>query len=93
LKDCKILNEVAVFQTPLFYGVEDSSEQGVSQASKNVPLARPIVFSNAQIEESDEDKPDVILDYDKDGNIVGLEILDASKHMENPRSMEYAIAS
>ncbi|HEX2768562.1 MAG TPA: DUF2283 domain-containing protein [Geobacteraceae bacterium] len=52
-----------------------------------------IVFSNAQIEESDEDKPDVILDYDKDGNIVGLEILDASKHMENPRSMEYAIAS
>jgi len=52
-----------------------------------------IVFSNAQIEESDEDKPDVILDYDKDGNIVGLEILDASKHMENPRSMEYVIAS
>jgi len=38
-----------------------------------------IIFSNAPIEESDEEKPGVILDYDKDGNIVGLEILDASR--------------
>jgi uncharacterized protein YuzE len=51
-----------------------------------------IVLSGAPIEESDEEKPGVILDYDKDGNIVGLEILDASKRMENPRSLEYAIA-
>ena len=51
-----------------------------------------ILFSNTPIEESDEDKPGVILDYDKDGNIVGLEILDASKRMENPRSIEYAVA-
>jgi len=52
-----------------------------------------IVFSNVPIEESDEDKPGVILDYDKDGNVVGLEILDASKRMENPRSLEYAVTS
>lgn len=52
-----------------------------------------ITLSNTPIEESDEEKPGVILDYDKDGNIVGMEILDASKRMENPRSMEYAIAS
>ena len=51
-----------------------------------------ILFSNTPIEESDEDKPGIILDYDKDGNIVGLEILDASKRMENPRSIEYAVA-
>lgn len=51
-----------------------------------------IVLSSAPIEESDEEKPGVILDYDKDGNMVGLEILDASKRMENPRSLEYAIA-
>ncbi|NWF54881.1 MAG: DUF2283 domain-containing protein [Syntrophaceae bacterium] len=50
-----------------------------------------IVFSNAPVEESDEDKPGVILDYDKDGNIVGLEVLSASKKMENPRSVEYAV--
>jgi uncharacterized protein YuzE len=51
-----------------------------------------ILFSNAPIEESDEEKPGMILDYDKDGNIVGLEVLSASKHIENPRSVEYAVA-
>jgi uncharacterized protein YuzE len=50
-----------------------------------------VLFSNAPIEESDEDKPGVILDYDKDGNIVGLEILDAQKRLggrENVRQVE-----
>ena len=51
-----------------------------------------IVFRDAPVAESDEDKPGVILDYDKDGNIVGLEILDASKRVEDPRSVEYAEA-
>jgi len=51
-----------------------------------------IVFSSAPIEESDEEKPGVILDFDKSGNVVGMEILDASKRMENPRTVEYAIA-
>jgi uncharacterized protein YuzE len=50
-----------------------------------------ILLSGAPIEESDEDKPGVILDYDKDGNIVGLEILEASKRMTNPRSVDYAV--
>jgi uncharacterized protein YuzE len=50
-----------------------------------------ILLSNTPIEESDEDKPGVIVDYDKDGNVVGLEILDASKRVENPRALEYAV--
>jgi uncharacterized protein YuzE len=50
-----------------------------------------IVLSSRPIEESDEEKPGVILDYDGDGNIVGLEILTASQRVENPRLMEYAI--
>ncbi|MGA8184442.1 MAG: DUF2283 domain-containing protein [Terriglobia bacterium] len=50
-----------------------------------------ILLSDAAVEESDEDKPGVILDYDKDGNIVGLEILEASKRTTNPRSVEYAV--
>ncbi len=50
-----------------------------------------IVFSKSPIEESDENKPGVILDYDINGNIVGLEILDASKQVENPRLVEYSV--
>jgi uncharacterized protein YuzE len=51
-----------------------------------------IVFGSAPVEESDEDKPGVVLDYDKDGNVVAIEILNASTRMENPRSVEYAVA-
>jgi uncharacterized protein YuzE len=51
-----------------------------------------ILLSDAPIEESDEDKPGVILDYDKEGNVVGLEILEASKRVSNPRSVEYAVS-
>ena len=50
-----------------------------------------IVFRNAPIEESDEDKPGVIPDYDKDGNVVGLEVLNASRRVENPRGVDYAV--
>ncbi|HZY30382.1 MAG TPA: DUF2283 domain-containing protein [Candidatus Methylomirabilis sp.] len=51
-----------------------------------------IEFSDAQVEESDQDKPGMILDYDKDGNIVSMEILNASKRVQNPKSVEYAVA-
>ncbi len=51
-----------------------------------------IIFSSAPIEESDEEKSGVILDFDKDGNVVGMEILDASRRIENPRTVEYAVA-
>jgi uncharacterized protein YuzE len=51
-----------------------------------------VIFGSAPIQESDEDKPGVILDYDKDGNVVGLELMDASKRMDNPRAVEYAVA-
>lgn len=45
--------------------------------------------SRRRVHESDEDKPGVILDYDKEGNVVGIEIPDASKRVENPQEVEY----
>jgi uncharacterized protein YuzE len=51
-----------------------------------------ILLSDAAVEESDESKPGVVLDYDKGGNVVGIEILEASKRMGDPMSVEYAIA-
>jgi len=51
-----------------------------------------ILFRDVPVEESDEDKPGVILDYDKDGNIVGLEVLNASQRVENPKGVDYAVA-
>ena len=50
-----------------------------------------IVLNDVHIEESDEDKPGVIIDYDDHGNVVGLEILDASTRIANPRTLEYAV--
>ena len=52
-----------------------------------------IVLSDVAVEESDEAKPGVILDYDANGNIVGLEILNASKRVDNPKAIDYALAS
>ncbi|MCF2151252.1 DUF2283 domain-containing protein [Desmonostoc muscorum LEGE 12446] len=52
-----------------------------------------IILSDVPIEDSDEEKPGVILDSDEDGNIIGLEILDASKRIDNPRSLEYSIST
>ncbi len=44
--------------------------------------ALAISWGNASIEESDEVEPGVILDYDKDGNVVGIEVLNASKKVK-----------
>ena len=51
-----------------------------------------IILNNQPIEESDEGQPGIILDYDKDGNVIGFEILDASQRVENPQSVEYSIS-
>ncbi len=51
-----------------------------------------IILRDVPVDESDEDKPGVILDYDREGNIVGLEVLNASQRVTNPRGMEYAVA-
>ena len=50
-----------------------------------------VLLSDTPVAESDQNKPGVILDYDADGNMVSFEILNASKLMANPMSVEYAV--
>lgn len=51
-----------------------------------------ILFSDSPVAESDEDKPGVVLDYDASGNLVSLEILDASKRVNVPSKIEYQVS-
>jgi YD repeat-containing protein len=46
-----------------------------------------VVFRDVPVAESDEDKPGVILDYDAAGNLVSIEVLDASRRVEEPRTV------
>ncbi|MCC5907958.1 MAG: DUF2283 domain-containing protein [Balneolaceae bacterium] len=48
-------------------------------------------LSDADVAESDEDKHGIIIDYDKHGNIVGIELLDASQKTGNPASVIYEV--
>ena len=48
-----------------------------------------ILKEQASIAESDEDKPGVILDYDKDGNLVSIEVLDASQRVSDAKKIEF----
>jgi uncharacterized protein YuzE len=51
-----------------------------------------IIFTDAPVSESDEEKPGVILDYDEKGNLVSLEIMDASIRVNVPSRIEYQVS-
>ena len=49
-----------------------------------------VIFRDSPVTENDEEKPCVILDYDDAGNLVSIELLDASKRVQEPRSVTLA---
>jgi len=51
-----------------------------------------IKFSDAEIAESLEEKSGVIIDFDKEGNVVGIELINVSKSTTSPNSIIYEIA-
>ncbi len=51
-----------------------------------------IQFSEDKVVESEEDKPGIILDYGENGDIIGIEILNASKKTKQPNGISYEVA-
>jgi len=51
-----------------------------------------VSFSEESIFESDEEKKGFILDYSAEGNIIGIEVLNASMQVNNPAKVEYEFA-
>ena len=51
-----------------------------------------IRFSDSKVVESDEEKPGIILDYDESGNIIGIEVLNASQKTSQPNGIIYEVA-
>ncbi len=58
------------------------------------PRTDTVVISlrESDIEESDEVRPGVIVDFDAAGEVVRFEVLEASRVVENPREMRFVIA-
>jgi uncharacterized protein YuzE len=50
-----------------------------------------ISFSGATVEETTKITPELVLDYDKDGDLIGLEIRKASTKVENPYAIAYVV--
>ena len=51
-----------------------------------------IIIRDGKVAESDEPRPGMILDYDKAGRLVSIELLDASEQVKAPQSVEFALA-
>ena len=50
-----------------------------------------ISFSDGDIVETQEVKPDVMFDFDKDGRIVAMELLNVSKNVATPDMKKLAV--
>jgi uncharacterized protein YuzE len=52
-----------------------------------------VLKGDVEIAESDEGRPGVILDYDENGDLVSLEILDASRRVTDTRNVQFELVS
>jgi uncharacterized protein YuzE len=50
-----------------------------------------LTLRDVPVRESEEERSGVILDYAEDGSLVGLEILDASRRVTGPTSVELEV--
>jgi uncharacterized protein YuzE len=59
----------------------------------NANILSVIFKEGVPVMESDEEKPGFILDYDAEGHLVSLEILDASSRVSDARKIEYEMTA
>lgn len=52
-----------------------------------------IILRPGKVAESDEPREGLILDYDKSGRLLSIEVLDASDQVKSPQSVEFALAA
>jgi uncharacterized protein YuzE len=50
-----------------------------------------VTFIETIIEETAQIAPGLVLDYDEDGNVIGLELRKASIKMDNPYTISYVV--
>ena len=50
-----------------------------------------ISFRQTIVEETTQISTGLVLDYDEDGKVVGMELRNASKKVDNPYEMNYSI--
>ena len=59
---------------------------------RHTDILTVILKDDVAVVESDESKPGVILDYDEKGDLVSLEVLDASRRVSEARKVEFQMA-
>lgn len=50
-----------------------------------------LIFHEGKVSESDELRDSIIIDYDEEGRIIAIEILNATKHVAQPSSIAYEL--
>ncbi len=51
-----------------------------------------IILRAGKVAESDETRQGLIMDYDKLGKLISIELLDASEQVTSPNAIEFALA-
>lgn len=52
-----------------------------------------IRMASGKVAETEEVRPGLMLDYDENGKILGIEMLDVSKTADNPRELALEVMS
>jgi Protein of unknown function (DUF2283). len=70
---------------------DDLSCERRSRPPRHSDILTVILKEGVAVAESDEGRPGVILDFDDDGNLLSLEVLDASRRVTEAKSVDFQL--